>query len=435
MNDVAAVVLAVVFAAVIGRQLAGRGPPLWTVFVAGGLLTVAAGVLTLAGAEEALASAAPTLVFLLSLFVFASALESAGALDHLARWLVGVARRPEDLGFYLFVGIGLVSAALINDALVVIGVPILIAAAAQLRIPPKPLLLVLAFGVTVGSTLTPFGNPQNLLVATQSGLPFPVVTFLRYLAVPTAINLLLGGLFLRWSFRRWMPVAGPEYDRSRQAAPPFWPAGPWGPRLRSRPVLAIFPATMALLVVLDIASAGTPIRSVPVWEVALAGAALLVVVSPHRATMLRRTNWSILALFAGLFVVVAGASAGGVIAALEAYLPVAGPGHPLEAIGTVVASSLAGSQLVSNVPWVALQLPLLHGLGYGAGTPEVWMALAAGSTLAGNVSLLGAVSNLIVVDRAAAKGVRVRLGEFVRYGLPLAAMTTAVLIACLAVGL
>jgi Na+/H+ antiporter NhaD/arsenite permease-like protein len=435
MNDIAAVVLAIVFVAVILRQLSGRGPPIWTLFVGGGFLTLAAGVLSLGGAESAISASAPTLVFLFALFVFAAALASAGVIDHLARWVIGVAKRPEDLPFFLFVGIGLVSSVMINDALVVIGVPILILAATRLRAAPKPLLLVLAFGVTVGSTLTPFGNPQNLLVAVQSGLTFPVATFLRYLAVPTAINLLLGGWYLRTVFRRAMPAPGPEYDRVRGAAPAFWPHGGWGRRVLDRPVLVIFPATMIALVGLDIASAVTSLPSVPVWEVALAGAVVLVLLSPHRATILQGANWSILLLFAGLFVVVAGAVSGGVITGLEAYLPIPGPGHPLEATGAVVASSLAGSQFVSNVPWVALQLPLLSGLGYGPGTPVIWMALAAGSTLAGNVTLLGAVSNLIVVDSAARQGVHIGLGEFVRYGLPLTLITVGVLLGCLAIGL
>jgi Na+/H+ antiporter NhaD/arsenite permease-like protein len=317
----------------------------------------------------------------------------------------------------------------------VIGVPILIGTAARLRTSAKPLLLVLAFSVTVGSTLTPFGNPQNLLVAVQSGLAFPVATFLRYLALPTAVNLLVGGWYLRAVFRRSLPAAGPAYDAERHAAPRFWPDGPWARRLIERPVLAIFPATMLALVGLDLASALTSLPSVPVWEIALAGAVVLVLVSPHRATILQRANWSILLLFAGLFVVVAGAVAGGVITSLEQYLPVPGPGHPLPAIGAVIGSSLAGSQLVSNVPWVALQLPLLSGLGYGPGTPVIWMALAAGSTLAGNVTLLGAVSNLIVVDVAGRRGVKIGLGEFVRYGLPLTLITVGVLFGCLAVGL
>ena len=48
----------------------------------------------------------------------------------------------------------------------------------------KPLLLTLAFAVTVGSAATPMGNPQNLLIAVASGLDAPVLQFAYYLLDP-----------------------------------------------------------------------------------------------------------------------------------------------------------------------------------------------------------------------------------------------------------
>jgi Na+/H+ antiporter NhaD/arsenite permease-like protein len=404
------------------------------VLVAGAFATVATGVLSAGEAQNSISTSAPTLVFLFSLFLFAAALEGAGVLDHLARWILSRPRKPADLPFDLFVGIGIISAIMVNDALVVIGVPLLIGVAARLRTDPKPLLLILAFSVTVGSTLTPFGNPQNLLVAVASGVSSPVTTFLRYLAVPTAINLLLGGWYVRWVYgsrlAATVPSSVPEGERLR-----LFPEHGWTQRLRASPVLLIFPGTMTVLVTLDLTSAITHGPAVPVWEVALAGAVLLLLLSPGRTRTVQRMNWSILLLFAGLFVVVAGAAAGGVIATIAGAIPIPGPGDPTGGLLAVVGASVGGTQLVSNVPWVALQVPVLTGLGYGAGTPIIWMALAASSTLAGNVTLLGAVSNLIVVDQAERLGVRIRLFEFVRYGAPLAAITIAVLVLCLAVGL
>lgn len=427
--------LAAVFAAAVVRQVTGRGPPLWVAFALGAVVTIPLGVLSVPDVATELASSAPTLAFLFALFVFASALESAGALDHLARWLVGRARRPGDLPFFLFVGFGLASALMINDALVLIGAPILIGVALRLGVAPKPLLFVLAFAVTVGSTLTPFGNPQNLLVAGASGLASPVATFLRYLALPTALNLLLGGWYLRGAYRDRMPPDDDRYARARAEAPPLWPTGGWGRRLVERPVLGVFPVTLGAIVGLSVTAAFVPAWSLPSWEIALGGAVVLLALSPLRSTDLRRVNWSVLLLFAGLFVVVDGAVRGGVIAGLESFLPIPGPGHTPIAVGAIVGSSLVGSQLVSNVPWVALQIPLLTSVGYGAGTPIAWMALAAGSTLAGSVTLLGAISNVILVDAAERRGITIRLGEFVRNGLPIAAITVAVLVVCLSLGL
>jgi Na+/H+ antiporter NhaD/arsenite permease-like protein len=434
-NDLGVALFVGVFVTIVVRQVVGRGPPIWAVFLAGAGLTVASGVLSPRAAGLVLWSELPTLAFLLALFVLAEALDASGAIRHLARWLIGQARRPTDLPLVLFVGFGLVSTVLVNDAAVLIGVPLLIAVAARLRTDPKPLLLVLAFSVTVGSVLTPFGNPQNLLVALASGFTSPVTTFLRFLALPTAVSLVLGGLYLRSAYRRSMPTDLAEFGRARAEAPPLLPTGGWGERLRRHPVLWAFPGTLVALVALDVAAALTSGPVLPIWVTALVGAAVVVVASPGRLAVVRRLNWSVLLLFVGLFVVVAGGVVSGVLGELEAALPIPGPGHTTEAIVTIVATSLGGAQLVSNVPWVALQIPVLGGLGYTASTPVVWVALAAGSTLAGNVTLLGAASNLILVEAAAKRGVVIRLGEFVRRALPVFAISVAVLLAFLLAGL
>jgi Na+/H+ antiporter NhaD/arsenite permease-like protein len=425
----------VVFGAVIARQLLGRGPPVWMLFGGGGVATIAVGALSVGEGEHVLAGALPVLVFLLGLFLFASALQDAGALEHLARWLVERAPRPGELPAVLFLGLGLASAFLVNDALVVVGVPVLLAVARRLELPPRPLLLTLAFSVTVGSVLTPFGNPQNLLVALDSGLASPVTVFLRYLLLPTLVSLGLGALYVRRMFRGELevPTARPPVDAGPRR--PLFPPTGWAERLRRHPVLVVFPVTLVTLVTVDVTSAavhGPPVAS---WAVAAAGAGVLVAVSPGRARFVRTVNWEILLLFAGLFVVVGGAVQGGLAAAGERILPIPGAADRLAGVATIAATSAVGAQLVSNVPWVALQIPVMASAGYGASTPVAWVALAGASTLAGNLTLLGAASNLIVVDLAEKAGVRIGLRTFVRYGLPLAALTLLVLVGCLAVGL
>ncbi len=396
--------------------------------------TLATGVLSPSAAGAVLYADLPVLLFLLALFVFAESLRVSGALEHVAHWLIGRAPRPRDLPFVLFVGLGLVSALFINDALVLIGVPILIAVAVRLRADPKPLLLVLAFSVTVGSTLTPFGNPQNLLVALAAGFTSPVATFLEYLSLPTVINLVVGGWFLGRVFRRSMPPADDHFAQVRATSPALLPATGWRRRLRDHPVLWCFPGTMIVLITVDLVASFTHGPGVPIWAIALGGVAVLLVATPDRGTVVRGVNWRILLLFVGLFVVVEGALIGGVVAEIEGVLPIPGPGHPI-AVLSIVGTSLLGSQAVSNVPWVGLQIPVLSGLGYGAATPVAWMGLAGASTLAGNVTLLGAASNLIVVETAERHGVRIRLADFARVGIPLTAITVGIMVAFLAVGL
>jgi len=435
LDAIAAGILGATVGAVIARQMLRRGPPVWVVFLVGAFLMVATGVLPVSAASTAIASNFSILIFLFALFLFAAGLEQAGALDHLALWVLGRARKPADVPFVLFVAIGILSAFVLNDALVLVGVPLLFALARRMRVSAEPLLLTLAFSVTVGSVPTPFGNPQNLLVSLGSGLSSPLATFLRYLLLPTIVNLLVGGLYLRRVYGKRITQESQQTESFAIAQTRLFPQGPILPLAQRYPALVVFPVTILALITVDVVAAVTGGASVPLYLIALGGAIMTLIASPGRSELFARVDWSILVLFASLFVVVAGAVAGGVLSAIEGTLPVPGPGQPAAALGVILLTSLGGSQLISNVPWVALQIPILRSVGYGAGTPWAWVALAGGSTLAGNLTLLGAASNLIVIEQAERAGVRIGLRSFVRVGLPLTAITVGTLFAFLLVGL
>jgi Na+/H+ antiporter NhaD/arsenite permease-like protein len=73
---------------------------------------------------------------------------------------------------------------------------------------------------------------------------------------------------------------------------------------------------------------------------------------------------------------------------------------------------------------VALYLPVLSELG--AATRGM-MALAVGSTIAGNLSILGAASNVIIIQNAEKKaGETLTFWEFVRVGIPMTAVNAVV---------
>jgi Na+/H+ antiporter NhaD/arsenite permease-like protein len=86
--------------------------------------------------------------------------------------------------------------------------------------------------------------------------------------------------------------------------------------------------------------------------------------------------------------------------------------------------SVVLSQFLSNVPLVALYLPILTQLGVSV---EGMMALAAGSTIAGNLTILGAASNVIIIQNAEKRGgTAFTFLEFVRIGVPLTIINVAV---------
>ena len=152
--------------------------------------------------------------------------------------------------------------------------------------------------------------------------------------------------------------------------------------------------------------------------IAVVAAMPVLIGSSRRFELVRRIDWATLVFFAGLFVLMASVWQSGFFQPLieESSLDLA-------AVPVITVISVVVSQFVSNVPFVALSLPVLAHLGTST---TGMMALAAGSTIAGNMLILGAASNVIVIQGAEKGGETLTFGEFARVGVPLTVAQTAV---------
>jgi Na+/H+ antiporter NhaD/arsenite permease-like protein len=328
------------------------------------------------------------------------ALHESGELLVLSNRVLRRARTPDQLLLLLVFSLGFFSALLMNDTLAIIGTPLALYLARSCRISPKLLLLTLAFSVTTGSVMSPIGNPQNLLVAVNGPVPNPFVTFAWYLAVPTLLCLALVYLFLRFAFRNeaWEReiTLGNDGVKDGKLA------------LLSRVSLVLL---VVLIVVKVLASfAGiAPWLSLPV--IALLAAVPVLALSGRRVEMVRKVDWETLVFFAAMFVLMEAVWESGV---LQSFLGLFGEG--ITSIPVILWLSVIVAQFVSNVPWVALYLPVITEAG---GSTAALMALAAGSTIGGNLSILGAASNVIIIQNAEKEGETLSFREFVKIGLPL----------------
>src|SRR5438128_12558541 len=86
-------------------------------------------------------------------------------------------------------------------------------------------------------------------------------------------------------------------------------------------------------------------------------------------------------------------------------------------LGVVITSSVVLSQFLSNVPFVAVYIKAMQAAGFTGADVKAWMALAGASTLAGGISLLGAASNVIVLEEAESRGSGFGFIEFSKIGL------------------
>lgn len=412
------------YGAIAFRNFKGGRIPIWSVMLAGAVAMVFSGTIGVAEAYHSINL--EVMVFLFSMFTFVTAMDVSGVLEAFATKLFLRAKRPEDIIYLTFFGFGLASAILMNDTIALMGTPIMLSLARKMRFSSKPLLLTLAFSVTLGSVMTPMGNPQNLLIALVSGVPAPLITFVLYLAAPTIVNLFITCLILRGIYRNELLKAREGFIQLTESEATL-KESKITDRSLARQTVTMLALTMMGIVLVNVLEMGGMKQQFGISEVSLLGAAVLLLSSNRRREVVKRLDWGILIMFASLFVLMQAIWDAGVVAELSKYLPSLSKNGDASTLLPILASSISLSQVLSNVPMVALYLPLMKSLGYGPSDKTAWAALAGGSTLAGNLTLLGAASNLIIVEEAEARGHSLGFMEFSRIGCLVTVANVAVL--------
>ena len=398
-------VLALVFMAIAFRRVGRLQLRIWQAMTAGALAVLLSGDISPGDALRAIDP--DVMLFLFGMFVVGEALVESGYLYTVAYRALAGTRTADGLVLAVLFGAGFASALLMNDTLAIVGTPLMLRLAREHRLDPRLLLLTLAFAVTTGSVMSPIGNPQNLLIAIGSGMANPFVTFLAHLFVPTVLSLLAAYGVLRLAFRESFHDSPLVHER----------AGPGDPALARLARLSLGLIVLMVLLKVALVLADAPWELRLSW-IALAGALPVLVASPRRVQLLRRLDWPTLLFFAAMFVLTACVWQTGFfqqsIDRLDLELT-----HP----GSILGVSVLLSQLVSNVPLVALYLPLLQH----AGVSEAgFLTLAAGSTIAGNLLILGAASNVIIVESAHRLGTHLSFLQFPRVGVPLTGLHVAI---------
>jgi Na+/H+ antiporter NhaD/arsenite permease-like protein len=403
------IILVAVFVLIAVRRVGRYRLQIWHIM----LLGAAAALLTaqISPADALRAINPDVMLFLFGVFVIGQSLEESGYLAHVSHRLFSRARTMDALVIFVLLGAGAAAALLMNDTLAIIGTPVMLLIARQNRAAiksPTPLLLALAFAITIGSVASPIGNPQNLLISLGGQLANPFLTFFRFLFVPTLVNLFLAYLVLRAGYRQY-------FGSTRLAYPPSAIRDPALARL-IRVSLGTLIALIMVKVTLVFLAPGIDLR---LTYIALTAAAPILFLSRQRVGLVRRIDWTTMAFFAAMFVLMRGVWDSGFF---QSLVDSAGP--DMTSTGAVLGVSIGLSQFISNVPLVALYLPVLTHAGATTGS---LMALAAGSTIAGNLTILGAASNVIIIQNAESKGNgTITFWQFVRVGVPLTAVNVLV---------
>jgi len=274
---------------------------------------------------------------------------------------------------------GVLSALFLNDTICLLMTPMLLTLCRRARLPAEPYLIALATSSNVGSVMTLTGNPQNILVGQSSQWTWGAFA-LRMVPIGLiclVINALVVGVIYRKSLQeaQWGANAGDAEQIQ-----------PLQHRLAGKTLLVLAGMLIAFLF------------GVPMEIAALAaGAVMLVLANRPAEEALASVDWCLLLFFAGLFVVVAGITKTQSALITHAIpLLTQSPGS-LKELTKFSFASIVGSNLFSNVPFVMLVRSFLIPLPHA---PLLWLTLAASSTFAGNLTLVGSVANLIVAQKA-----------------------------------
>lgn len=338
-----------------------------------------------------------TLVLLFAMMVINVNLSFAGFFRLIGDRVIHWAQTPRQLLALIIFSSGILSAIFLNDTIVLMFTPLVLEMTRSLERNPIPYLMGLATAANIGSTATITGNPQNMIIGMASAIPY--TQFTRILAPVALVGLAIAWLIIVLVYHS--QFKNETFTVRAQSAQRYHKGLLW------KGCVAVVLMLTGFL------------TNLPIPLAALSAAALLLVTrrtKPERVFM--EMDWSLLVFFASLFIVTGAIEKAGISGRLFMLLsPIAQSGAALFA-----AVSALLSNLVSNVPAVLLFRPLIPHLPH----PDLaWLNLAMSSTLAGNLTLLGSVANLIVAESARRHGTTLSFLEYLKTG-PLITILTMI---------
>jgi Na+/H+ antiporter NhaD/arsenite permease-like protein len=339
-----------------------------------------------------------TLTLLLGVMIVVASLRLSGFFAIAIAWVMERAKGPLVLLCTVVAASGIFSAFLVNDAICLVLAPLVLELTVAMGRRPVPYLLAVAMASNVGSTATITGNPQNIMIGSFSHIPY--AKFALTLG-PVALAGLVATVLLVALFHRAEFTGG-----ARLQAP--------NPDIHVDRVLAIR-ALVAAAIMIALFFAG----QAPAKVAIIVGGLLLLTRRMKSGRVYAEIDWPLLLMFAGLFIIVAGAERTLLTPELIADI-----GRlRLDQVPLLSAVTAVLSNLVSNVPAVLMMKPFVAPL---KDHDTAWLVVAMASTLAGNFTVLGSIANLIVVQKAAVGGVEIGFWDYFRLGAPLTIITLVI---------
>lgn len=332
-----------------------------------------------------------TIALLLGMMIIISTLKLEGFFSLIAAKTISLAKTRTKLLIMIVLITGFASAFLVNDAVVLIFTPIIITICQRSNLDSIPFLIAEIFSANIGSVMTMTGNPQNMLIGINSGISYS--SFLIHLLPISLIGMLLVVIFVKLFYRKMFNDTTPlVFTHSFRYS-----------IKKMKVSLGVF-----VFVILGFFFGKMFSLSIPI--IALCGAAMILIFAkPKPEEIMKNVDWVLLLFFASLFIVVSAVKNVGLLDnIMKIHLS-----QNLIGIMSIHSLSLVFSQILSNVPFTVLMLPMMKAVN----NDILWLCLASASTLAGNATIFGAMANLIVIQQAEKEKIKIDAWKFFKIGI------------------
>jgi Na+/H+ antiporter NhaD/arsenite permease-like protein len=334
-----------------------------------------------------------TIVLLLGMMSLVVVLELDGFFTLIAQKTTLLAKNRSQLLFTTIFITGISSAFLVNDAVVLMFTPVIIRICLSSKLNPVPYLIAEIMASNAGSTLTITGNPQNILIGITSGIAYG--KFLLIMLPISIISMTIIFVTIKSLYKKdFSDSAIIKYEEN-------YSTYHYSSMKFSVP---IFLFVIILFFLSKLINLSYPMIAI------LGGGLVLLFGKIRPSKIIKEVDWVLLLFFASLFIVVAGIEHTGWINSIIEISPIKEDFHGIVFLHSI---SLFLSQIVSNVPLVILLLPILKPLG----SELLWLSLASSATLAGNLTIIGAMANLIVIEIARASKIEIKFLHFLKVGM------------------
>lgn len=340
-----------------------------------------------------------TIALLLGMMIVIAVLELDGFFTLIADKTISLSKTSNQLLIIIVFITGIASAFLVNDAVVLLFTPVIIHICRSAKLNPVPYLIAEIMASNVGSAMTITGNPQNILIGMQSGISYS--KFIFHLLPVSLIGMLVIVLVIKFFFKNDF-MKGSQLTFTKENSTYNFQSMKFSVLIFMIMVFLFFFGNILKL-------------SIPM--IALTGASLVLILGKIKPSLvIKQVDWVLLLFFAGLFIVVHGIEKVGVLDPFIKNTPIA---NSLSGILSLHGLSLLLSQIVTNVPYTILMLPILKT----ASSDLLWLSLASAATLAGNATIIGAVANIIVIEVAKKYDVEIGFWKFLKVGLTITVIT------------